>query len=71
MKPRTLRGGPYNGQQMHPCPTGRTLSFTAKGLTGHYDAAGLWNNEAKVLAFPGPGVLSGADRTTSGAIGQP
>ena len=54
MKPRTLRGGPYNGQQMHPRPTGRTLSFTAKGQTGFYDVNGVWNSEGKVIQFPAP-----------------
>ena len=65
MKPRKLSGGPYNGQQMHPCPTGRTLSFTAKGQTGFYDENGRWNSEAKVLRFPSASNVEEAHRATN------
>ena len=39
----TFRGGPYSGCRFPKSPWFPSLTFTAKGYHGYYDAGGKWN----------------------------
>ncbi len=77
---KVLVGGPFAGEKLHHLPTGNTFEFTAKGQTGYYSEAGVWQTTcslARSLGYPvqcekiGLSIVGGTDCTTTGAIGQP
>lgn len=44
--PRKLIGGPFNGETVY-LTTPKTLTFSVKGMTGHYNDQGFWITEIK------------------------